>query len=94
MLHDYHKMHSAIGGELSPTGKHLEELISERAQLWLYRWSLDRGHLDTILDLFVIHPLMRLSRLFASLDSMGLDRSVSRRQAPVTTPRAAPEADI
>ena len=46
MLHDYHKMHSAMGGELSPTGKHLEELFPERVRLWLYRWSLDRGHLD------------------------------------------------
>jgi len=94
MLHDYHKMHSAVGGELSPTGKYLEELFSERAQLWLYRWSLDRGHLDTILDRFVIHPLMRLSRLFASLDSMGLDRSLSRRQASVTRHSAARQGDI
>jgi NADH:ubiquinone oxidoreductase subunit 5 (subunit L)/multisubunit Na+/H+ antiporter MnhA subunit len=71
MLHDYHKMHSAVGGEFSPTGKHLDSLLSERVQLWLYRWSLDRGHLDSILDRFVIHPLMRLSRLFARLDRMG-----------------------
>jgi len=89
MLHDYHKMHAAIGGELSPTGKHLEELFSERAQLWLYRWSLDRGHLDTILDRFVIHPLMRLSRLFARLDSKGLDQSLSLREAPASTHIAA-----
>jgi NADH-quinone oxidoreductase subunit L len=94
MLHDYHKMHSAIGGELSPTGKHLEELISERAQVWLYRWSLDRGHLDTILDRFVIYPLMRLSRLFASLDSIGLDPSLSRHQGPATMPSAARDGDI
>ena len=77
MLHDYHQMHSAIGGELSPTGKHLEDLFPERVQLWLYRWALDRGHLDTILDRLVIHPLLQLSRLFAKLDGMGLDRPLS-----------------
>jgi NAD(P)H-quinone oxidoreductase subunit 5 len=71
MLHDYHMMHSAIGGELSPTGKYIESLFPERAQLWLYRWSLDRGHLDNILDRFAIHPLMRLSRFFARLDNLG-----------------------
>jgi NAD(P)H-quinone oxidoreductase subunit 5 len=71
MLHDYHMMHSAIGGELSPTGKYLESLFPERAQVWLYRWSLDRGHLDNILDRFAIHPLMRLSKFFARLDSLG-----------------------
>ncbi len=29
MLHDYHQMHSAIGGEVSPTGKQIEELLPE-----------------------------------------------------------------
>ena len=80
MLHDYHKMHSAIGGELTPAGKHLEDLVPEPVQLWLYRWALDRGHLDTILDRFVIHPLMRLSALFARLDGLGLDQPAKRRE--------------
>ncbi|HUA17483.1 MAG TPA: proton-conducting transporter membrane subunit [Bryobacteraceae bacterium] len=78
MLHDYHAMHSAIGGELSPAGKRLEDLLPQRFQLWLYRWALDRGHLDTVLDLCVIYPLIRLSNLFAKLDRLGLDQSASR----------------
>jgi NAD(P)H-quinone oxidoreductase subunit 5 len=77
MLHDYHQMHSAIGGELSPTGKFLEDLFPERVQLWLYRWALDRGHLDTILESLVVHPLMRLSGLLAKLDGLGLDGAAS-----------------
>ena len=81
MLHDYHMMHSAVGGELSPTGKHLESLFPERLQLWLYRWSLDRGHLDTILDRFVIHPLIRLSQFFAELDRIGSDQAPRRHNA-------------
>jgi len=75
MLHDFHQMHSAVGGELSPTGKHVEELLPESLQLWLYRWAIDRGHLDTILDRVVIHPLTRLSDLFAKLDRIGLKRT-------------------
>src|SRR6185503_8146306 len=47
MLHDHHQMHSAVGGELKPTGRHLAELFPEHVQLWLYRWAFDRGHLDT-----------------------------------------------
>ncbi len=74
MLHDYHRMHSAVGGELAQTGKHLEETFPEHVQWWLYRWALDRGHLDTILDRGVIHPLMQLSRMFAKLDGLGLHR--------------------
>jgi NADH:ubiquinone oxidoreductase subunit 5 (subunit L)/multisubunit Na+/H+ antiporter MnhA subunit len=78
MLHDYHLMHSRVGGEVSKTGQVLESLFPERVQLWLYRWAIDRGHLDTILDRWVVHPLMRVSRLFASLDATGLAASVER----------------
>jgi NADH:ubiquinone oxidoreductase subunit 5 (subunit L)/multisubunit Na+/H+ antiporter MnhA subunit len=78
MLHDYHKMHSAIGGEVSPRGRYFEDLLPEPLQLWLYRWALDRGHLDTILDRFVIDPVIRLSRSFAKMDNLGLDERVSR----------------
>jgi len=80
MLHDYHKMRSAIGGELAPSGKHLEDLFPEPLQLWLYRCALDRGHLDTILDDFVIHPLEWLSRLFARVDNLGSDQPANRRE--------------
>jgi len=89
MLHDYHKMHSAVGGELSRTGKHLEEIFSPRVRLWLYRWSLDRGHLDTILDRFFIYPLMQVSRLFARLDRLGAAAPVPQ---PANVPLRAKEA--
>jgi len=84
MLHDYHQMQSAAGGELARTGKHLEDLFPQRMQLWLYRWALDRGHLDTILDRVVIHPVVRLSELFARLDSLGWNQPVVRRDTPAT----------
>ena len=80
MLHDYHQMHSAMGGELSPAGRQLEDLFPKRARLWLYRWALDRGHLDTLLDRWVVHPLMRLSTLFAKLDATGFDAPAVRRE--------------
>ncbi len=80
MLHDYHKMESAVGGELAPTGKHLEAMLPGRLQLWLYRWALDRGHLDTILDRWAIHPLVVVSRFFSRLDRIGLAGSAPRRQ--------------
>jgi len=89
MLHDYHQMHSAVGGELSPTGRYLESLFPERVQLWLYRWALDRGHLDTILDDLVVHPLTWLSAFFARLDALGLERPESRpEEAAVPAPSA------
>lgn len=68
MLHDYHQMDSAIGGQLSPTGKQIEELLPEKVQLWLYRWALDRGHLDTIIERSVIAPLLDLSSYLSRQD--------------------------
>ena len=88
MLHDYHQMHSAIGSEDSPSDTRLEDLLPERAHLWLYRWALDRGHLDTILDRFVIQPLMRVSKLLARLDGAGLDWSPGGSGESVAKPPA------
>ena len=88
MLHDYHQMHSAIGGEISPEGTRLEDLIPQRVQLWLYRWALDRGHLDTILDRFVVHPLIWLSNVFAKIDSLGTGQPASRREKVVLSMRS------
>ena len=71
MLHDDHQMHSAIGGEAAPAETRFEDVVPERIRLWLYRWAFDRGHLDTILDRWVIEPLLDVSRFFARLDQLG-----------------------
>lgn len=88
MLHDYHQMHSASGGELAPTGKQLQEFFPERFQLWLYRWAFDRGHLDTILDRLVVNPLVQLSRIFAKLDGIAFGEITKRREEPAISLRA------
>jgi NAD(P)H-quinone oxidoreductase subunit 5 len=79
MLHDHHQMHSAIGGKIEKGGPHLEDLLPGQARLWLYRWALDRGHLDTVLDRMIIYPLTQLSRLFARLDNLGIGRPLLSR---------------
>lgn len=92
MLHDYHQMHSAVGGELSATGRQIEEMLPESVQLWLYRWALDRGHLDTILERWVISPLLHISAYLSlsdrtrtlSTNTVGPDLSV-----PAPVARAA-----
>lgn len=71
MLHDDHRMRSAMGGEMPQAGPRFESMLPEAVQLWLYRWAFDRGHLDTILDRWVVHPLIEVSRLLAKLDRIG-----------------------
>jgi len=80
MLHDDHQLHSAIGSELSAAVNNPEDLLPERVQLWLYRWALDRGHLDTILDRFVVYPLVRLSKFFSRLDRLGLNEPLKQQE--------------
>ena len=77
MLHDDHQMHSAIGGELAADSR-VEDLLPENVRLWLYRWAFDRGHLDTILDRWVIEPLLDLSKLFARMDSLWRQRAADQ----------------
>jgi NAD(P)H-quinone oxidoreductase subunit 5 len=89
MLHDYHRMHSAMGGELNAGESQFEDLIPKRVRLWVYRCAFDRGHLDTILDRWVIEPLLHLSRLFARIDRAvaqthlpGAERQAGRSAGP------------
>jgi len=80
MLHDYRRMRSAMGGEISrgPT----EHLLPDGVRLWLYRWAFDRGHLDTILDRWFIHPLYEISRLFTKMDGIGTAGRAARGTDP------------
>jgi NADH-quinone oxidoreductase subunit L len=69
MLHDYHRVHAAAGGHLPKTGVHYQALLPGSARLWLYRFAIDRGHLDTILDRFLIRPVLRAAGALAALEA-------------------------
>lgn len=61
LLHDYRLLHSASGGPLPKTGEHLEYWVPVGLQQWLYRFALDRGHLDSLIDRLFGEPLHALS---------------------------------
>jgi NAD(P)H-quinone oxidoreductase subunit 5 len=82
-LRDFHQLHAASGGQLAPTGKHLERVVPPKLQLWLYRCAIDRGHLDTLLEWLIVRPLTGLSLLLARFDRIGLPGS-----APAAPPSA------
>ncbi len=91
MLHDYHQMHSAVGGQFPATTTHIEEMLPQGIQLWLYRWALDRGHLDTIIDRWVIAPLLRVSAYLSGRDRARVTsttRISSHLPAPAPAARA------
>jgi hypothetical protein len=91
MLHDYHQMHSAMGGEdISPARMQMSELLPERVQLWLYRWAFDRGNVDTILDRWVVDPLQQVSAYLAKIDRMGMPWSKVRPRNVSAIPLRGP----
>jgi len=77
MLHDDHQMHSAIGGETARATQ-FEDLLPEGVRLWVYRCAFDRGHLDTILDRWLVQPVLDLSKLLARLDQVGSPTCTTR----------------
>jgi NAD(P)H-quinone oxidoreductase subunit 5 len=59
LLHDYHTLENAIGGHL-PNEASWQQLIPSGFRAWAYQFALERGHLDSILDEFVVRPFQRL----------------------------------
>jgi NAD(P)H-quinone oxidoreductase subunit 5 len=59
LLHDYHLLESAIGTHLPRAGGPLGR-FSSRLGDWWYRFALERGYLDSLLDRFMVAPFIRL----------------------------------
>ena len=68
MLHDYHRVHAAAGGDLGKTGAHFERVLPEGVRLWLYRAAVERGYYDGLLDRLVISPVLALARWCEGLE--------------------------
>jgi NAD(P)H-quinone oxidoreductase subunit 5 len=57
LLQDYRTLENAIGDHLPHGATGIE-----RYRIWLYRWSLERGYLDTLLSDYVVYPFIRVFR--------------------------------
>lgn len=60
-LHDFHQVHSAAGGQVGRAGEFYEAWLPLGLRLWLYRFAMDRGHLDSLIDRGFSNPLHALS---------------------------------
>jgi NAD(P)H-quinone oxidoreductase subunit 5 len=60
LLHDYHLLENALGGHLPPSKFHLARQTSGGVSRWMYRFALERGYLDAILNDFIVAPFVRL----------------------------------
>jgi NAD(P)H-quinone oxidoreductase subunit 5 len=89
MLHDYHRMHAAAGGAFEPAGLYYEAVLPSDLRSRLYRFSLDRGYVDTILDRFVVAPLNRLAKALASLERRAMPDATPEPNRPPALVRTA-----
>ena len=62
LLHDFHRMENAVGGHLKSELSFWQRWIPEGARLCLYRFSLERGFFDGLLDDYVVRPVSRTFR--------------------------------
>lgn len=85
LLHDYHTLENAMGEHLPRAGGPLGRLLAGSAQMWLYRYCLERGYVDAALLRFVVGPFVKLFRLFDRLERWWTD---------VLTGRASRESDV
>jgi NADH-quinone oxidoreductase subunit L len=65
LLHDYHLLENAIGEHLPHAGGAFRTS--------LYRFGLERGYLDALLDRFIVAPFVRLFRWFDALERKWID---------------------
>ena len=59
LLHDYHTLENAIGGHLHRQPGFWQRALVARSKGW-YRLAMERGHLDSLLDDYVVYPFRRL----------------------------------
>ena len=60
LLHDYHMIENAIGGSAARRPNVFVRWLPRSAQLWWYRFALERGYLDISLDQFIVRPFQSL----------------------------------
>lgn len=67
LLHDFHRLETAVGGHLPQTGAYLERLLPERLRRRLYVAALERWYLDGFL-LRLIAPILALLKTLDRLE--------------------------
>ena len=92
LLHDYHLLENAIGGHLHAEPSAWERLIPARMRIALYRFAIERGYLDALIDEFITRPFVRIFRLCDGLERRWTDfLSGTESRESDRVPAAVPE---
>lgn len=86
LLHDFHQMANAVGTHLKAPESAHDRLTPTATKRWLYRFSLERGYFDDVLDEFIAKPFIRFFRWSNRMETrwtdwLGGERNVVRDEA-------------
>lgn len=62
LLHDYHQLENAIGGHLPQRPTMWQRILPDKLRVRVYRFALERGFFDAMLDDYMVRPFVRLFR--------------------------------
>lgn len=60
LLHDYHTLENAIGGHLQHEPGFMARIMTSKSRAWWYRFAIERGYLDGMLDTYIARPFRRV----------------------------------
>jgi NAD(P)H-quinone oxidoreductase subunit 5 len=91
LLHDYHALENAIGAHLPYGQSGWVKWLPQPLALRLYRFSFERGYLDSLLNVYVVRPFVALFRWCDGIERKWTDflsqtGSRESRRVPLTTP--------
>src|SRR5690606_34291287 len=66
-LQDYGQIENALGSRLPRIESTLARIAPASAREWFYRWAMERGYLDAILNDYIARPVLRV---FAACDRL------------------------
>jgi len=73
LLQDYRNLENAIGAHLPPARPTWDRWISDRWRLRLYRFSLERGYFDSLMDQYILRPFVRVFHWFDVIEHKWTD---------------------
>ncbi|MCA9057982.1 MAG: oxidoreductase [Planctomycetaceae bacterium] len=62
LLQDYNTIENAIGTRLPERNRGMSRFVSQPLRRFLYRFAVERGYLDALLDEFIVYPFIAVFR--------------------------------
>lgn len=92
LLRDYRSLENAIGQHMSHAVAPRRSFLSEPQRLWLWRFGIERGYLDAVLDDYFARPFISLFTWFDRVERHCVAILAGETSEPVT--REVPHAEL